>query len=74
MVKKGRPGDHPFLFVDARVEPGITITDSSATPRRAPTRIALHARAIPHQREMPAFAAHLALVALRLGLGPTFSL
>jgi hypothetical protein len=41
---------------------------NSRTPRRAPTRIALEARAIAHQGEVAAFAAHLALVAL----GPRF--
>src|SRR5258707_1380471 len=44
----------------------------SATPRRAATRIALHAGAIPHQREVPAFAAHFAFVALCLGFGAAF--
>jgi len=44
----------------------------SATAGRAATRIALHAGAIPHQREMPAFAAHLAFVAFCLGFGAAF--
>src|SRR6266481_4947419 len=47
---------------------------TSRTPRRAPTRVALHARPIPHQREMPAFAAHFAFVAFCLGFSPTLGL
>ena len=44
----------------------------STTPRRPPARIALEARPIPHQREIPALPARLALVALRLRLGALF--
>src|SRR6185312_7580638 len=39
------------------------------TPRRAAARIALHARAVAHQREVAALAAGLALVALGAGFG-----
>src|SRR5204863_213312 len=46
----------------------------SRTPRRRPTRVALHAGPIPHQRKVTAFAAHLALVALGFGLGAAFGL
>src|SRR6266545_5033145 len=42
---------------------------ASATPRRAPTRIALQARTVAHQREVAAFAAGFAFVALGLGFG-----
>jgi hypothetical protein len=49
-------------------------SESSATPRRGPTRIALHAGAIAHQREVAAFTAHLAFIALGLGFGPAFGL
>src|SRR3954468_21419470 len=44
------------------------------TPRRAAARVALHAGAVPHQREVAALAAHLALVALGLGLGAAVGL
>ena len=37
---------------------------ASATPRRAPTRVALQARAVPHHGEVRAFRAHVAGVAL----------
>jgi hypothetical protein len=43
-----------------------------ATPRRRPARIALQTRAIAHQREVQALRAHLAVIALRLGLGAAF--
>ena len=46
----------------------------SRTPRRASTRIALHARPVPHQREVAALRAHLAFVALGLGFRPAFGL
>ena len=39
---------------------------TSRTPRRPPARIALEARPVPHQGEIPALPARLALVALRL--------
>jgi hypothetical protein len=52
----------------------MTVSESSRTPRRAATRIALHAGAIPHQREVAALAAHLAFVAFGLGFGPAFGL
>src|SRR5579885_1752761 len=39
------------------------------TPRRTPARVALHARAVAHQREVAAFAAGLALVAFGAGFG-----
>ena len=39
-----------------------------------PARIALHAGAVAHQREVPAFAARLAFVALGLGFGAAFGL
>src|SRR5262245_61418757 len=41
----------------------------SATPRRTPAGVALHACAVAHQGEVAAFAAGLAFVALGLGLG-----
>src|SRR5215831_13922009 len=44
----------------------------SRTPRRPPARIALEARAVADQREIPALSAGLALVALGLGLGALF--
>src|SRR5258708_31808400 len=46
----------------------------SRTPRRAATRIALHACAVAYQREVAAFAAHLAFVAFGLGFGATLRL
>jgi hypothetical protein len=46
----------------------------SRTPRRAATRIALHARSIPHQREVEAFAAHLAFVSLGFRFQAAFGL
>src|SRR5437773_6837531 len=52
----------------------MAAASNSATSRRAPTRIAFHARPIPHQREIPALAAHLALVALGLGFLAAFGL
>jgi hypothetical protein len=55
-------------------EKRIQLAASSRTPRRAATRIALHAGAVAHQREMPAFAAHLAFVTLGLGFRPAFGL
>src|SRR6185312_12127071 len=39
------------------------------TPRRRPARVALHAGAVAHQREVAALAAGFALVALGAGLG-----
>ena len=47
---------------------------TSRTPRRASARIALHAGAVPHQREVAALAAHLAFVAFGLGFGAAFGL
>ncbi|NEV03194.1 hypothetical protein, partial [Bradyrhizobium uaiense] len=41
------------------------------TPRRAAASIALHARPVPHQREVAALRAHLAFVALGLRFGAT---
>ena len=41
----------------------------SRTPRRASARVALHAGAVAHQREVRALAAHLALVAFGLCFG-----
>src|SRR5580692_4930406 len=46
--------------------------EASATPRRAAARIALQTSPIPHQGEIQALRAHLALIALRLGLGAAF--
>src|SRR5205085_4767376 len=46
----------------------------SRTPRRAPARIALHAGAVAHQREIPAFAAHFAFIALGPGFGAALRL
>ena len=55
--------------------PGMTISYiTHAAPRRASTRIALHAGPVPHQREVAALAAHLAFVALGLGFGAAFGL
>src|SRR2546423_2331863 len=42
---------------------------ASRTPRRAPARVALEARAVAHQREVHALRAHLAFVALGFRLG-----
>jgi len=42
---------------------------SLTTPRRPTARVALEARAVPHQREVAAFAAGFAFVALGLGFG-----
>lgn len=44
------------------------------TPRRATARIALHTSAVPHQREIPALAAHFAFVAAGFRLGTTLGL
>jgi hypothetical protein len=57
----GMPGWSPDMLLL------MTCQFALATPRRAAASIALHARAIPHQREVAALAAHLALVALGLG-------
>ena len=46
----------------------------SATPRRASARVALHAGAVAHQREVSALAAHFALIAFGLGFGAAFGL
>jgi len=46
---------------------GMTITTRLRTSRRAATRIALHAGAVPHQRETPALRAHLAFVVFGIG-------
>src|SRR5262245_10740588 len=59
--KKIRGGSCPPLW--------LSIKPSLRTARRAPTRIALQARAIPHQREVQALRAHLAFVAFGLGFG-----
>src|SRR5271154_7617944 len=73
--KKRRPFRRPFLI---RGCPGqalsTTISRCSRTPRRAATRIALHAGAIAHQREIPALAAHLAFVAFGFRLGAALGL
>src|SRR5580765_5305793 len=61
--KKGRP--LAALF-------GVRRRSCLRTPSRAAARVALHAGAIAHQREVAALAAHLALVALGLGLGAAF--
>ena len=61
--------DFPVLAL-----PRGSFSASSRTPRRASTRIALHAGAVPHQREMAALAAHFAFVALGLGFGAAFGL
>lgn len=42
------------------------------TPGCRSARIALETSPIPHQREIQALRAHLALIALRLGLGAAF--
>src|SRR5579864_6052907 len=44
----------------------------SRTPRRRPTRIALHAGAVAHESEVAALRAHLALIALGLGFRAAF--
>src|ERR1700674_2238730 len=46
-----------------------TARSDSRAPRRASAGIALHAGAVAHQGEVPAFPARFALVALGLGLG-----
>ena len=52
----------------------IAVWFRSRTPRRAAARIALHAGPVPHQREVAALRAHLALIALGLGFGATLRL
>ena len=52
--------------------PGMTISESSRTPRRGPARIAFHAGAVAHQGEVAAFATHLAFVAFCLCFGAAF--
>lgn len=55
--------------------PGMTtIANSSRTPRRRPTRIALHTRAVSHESKVAALAAHLAFVALGFCLGAALGL
>src|SRR3954468_8782893 len=49
--------------------PVVTPRSWLRTPRGRPARVALHAGAVAHQREVAAFAAGLALVALGAGLG-----
>src|SRR5437763_15951919 len=49
--------------------PYWTALSQSRTPRGAPARVALHAGAVAHQREVAAFAAGFALVALGAGFG-----
>src|SRR3954463_8918466 len=44
----------------------------SRTSRGAAARVTFHTRAIPHQREVAALAAHLAFVALGLCFRPAF--
>src|SRR5205085_9202058 len=55
-----------------RSSPGRDEQCPSRTPRRRSARITLHARPIPHQREIPAFAAHLAFVTLGFRFSPAF--
>src|SRR5260221_2194703 len=50
-----------FPLVEATLWPA-----SSRTPRRAPARVALEARAVPHHREVLALGAGFALVTFRL--------
>ena len=57
-----------FLLVDL-VRVSVGGINFSRTPRRASASIALHAGPIPHQREVAALRAHLALVAFGLRLG-----
>src|SRR4051794_11049800 len=54
------------LSRSAGLAKAATITWCSRTPGRAAASIALHARAISHQREVAALRAHLAFVALGL--------
>src|SRR5262245_9102523 len=60
-LEKGGPWP-PFRITAA-------IFASSRTPRRAPARVALQARAVAHQREVQALRAHLAFVALGFRFG-----
>jgi len=64
-MKRATLAGRPFAFLSP--EPR-----ESRTPRRAPARIALQTSAVPHQREIQALRAHLALIALGLGLGAAF--
>ena len=43
--------------------------DPSATPAGPPARIAFQAGAVPHHREVAAFAAGFAFIALHAGFG-----
>src|SRR5580698_11059185 len=54
--------------------PGHDVLARSRTPRRASTRVALHAGAVTHQGEVAALRAHLALVALGFCFGAAFGL
>ena len=62
------------LSRSAGLAKAATTTWCSRTPRRAAAGIALHAGAIPHQREVAALRAHLAFVALGLGFRAAFGL
>ena len=60
------------LFCERKNSAGALFLVLSATPRRAPARIALHAGAVAHQGEVAAFAAGFAFVALGLGFRALF--
>src|SRR3984893_3779875 len=77
-----RPPENQFRCIGARSSELFSESDELCraginselltAPRRRATRIALHTRAIPQQRKVPAFAAHLAFVAFCLGFGAAF--
>ena len=77
---KGGRSAAPCFSMDGRLSPiksgtgpaMTTVIASSRTPRRAATRVALHAGAVAHQREVAALRAHLAFVAPGLGFGAAF--
>ena len=72
MFRKGAARSRPFF---TEFKQGVAAAAVlSRTPRRAATRIALHAGAIPHEGKIPAFAAHLAFIAFGLGFGAAFGL
>ena len=66
------PGQLPVFDSPTCLLPPEPWKFSLATPGRGPARIALETRAVPNQREVQALAAHLALIALRLGFGAAF--
>src|SRR4029077_3730909 len=73
----GMPGSSPGMTKERgqarpRRRRELSVMPILRTPRGAPARVALHAGAVAHQREVAAFAAGFALVALGAGLGALF--